>query len=972
MTIKTGTKYGQYEVTAPLGKGGMGEVCLAEDTRLNRKVALKLLPSEFTQDSERLRRFELEAKTASGLNHPNIITIYDIGQAHNTHFIATEFIEGKTLRDRLRQPLSLNESLDIALQIANALAAAHEAQIIHRDIKPENVMLRGDGIVKVLDFGLAKLIEGKSEREKLGEDDPTLALAPPAVASHSTELGTVMGTASYMSPEQARGQRVDARTDIFSLGVVLSEMLAGKRPFDGVNMIDVLGAIMHETPAPLPDAPDEVNRIVTKALQKDRDHRYQTTQELVRDLKELKEELAYQARALGAQASRLPLASEAMPTSVASGNPEEETISSPNKRAALHALAAGKMRALPVMALLALALIAVGAFFYTRNKTAALTDKDTILLADFTNTTGDSVFDGTLKQALAVHLGQSPFLNLFADERVRETLRLMNKSPDERITPTVGREICQRQGLKALLTGTIASLGRNYVINLEAVNGQTGDVLAREQGEAEGKEQVLRTLGEAATRLREKLGESLSSIQKFDAPLEQATTSSLDALKTFALGNEQRDLGQFLKSIPFYKRAIELDPNFALAYAKLGLSYYNSGQGSLAKEFAEKAMAMRERVSEREQFHINTSYYSTITLEIDQAIEVLELWKRNYPRDYFPHLNLGFRYLEIGQGEKALQEANEAIRLYPNYANNYQLMGAALINLNRFKEAKDTYEQAFARNQEPSNARYNVFRIAFVQGDHEAMQRQIDWMKGNSREYQTLSWQARTAAFSGQMRQAKQFFNQAFDLTLSRNLEAAAEAVLENALWESVTGKCQRVSADTSKALALSRTWNSLTRGAGILTRCGDISQAQSLTDELAKQNPKNTLVKVIWLPVAHARIAMARGDYARAIQLLQPVSQYESASLFWVPWLRGEAYLKLNQGAEAAAEYQKIIDHRGWDMTSALWPLAHLGLARAAMLQGDTTKARQSYQDFFALWKDADADLPVLIEAKKEYEKLK
>ncbi len=956
----------------------MGEVCLAEDTRLQRKVALKFLPAEFTEDSERLRRFELEAKTASGLNHPNIITIYDIGQAHDTHFIATEFIEGKTLRERLRQPLSFNESLDIALQIANALAAAHEAQIIHRDIKPENVMLRGDGIVKVLDFGLAKLIEGKSEREKLSEDDPTLALAPPAVASHSTELGTVMGTASYMSPEQARGLRVDARTDIFSLGVVLYEMLVGKRPFDGVNMIDVLGAIMHETPAPLPDAPAEVNRIVTKALNKDREQRYQTTQELVRDLKELKEELAYQARALGAQpdvaqAARLRMASAAMPSTLASQSTEEETISSPNKRAALHALAARKMRALPVMALLALALIAVGAFFYTRNKTAALTDKDTILLADFTNTTGDAVFDGTLKQALAVHLGQSPFLNLFADERVRETLRLMNRSTDERVTPTIGREICQRQGLKAMLTGSIASLGRNYVISLEAVNGQTGDVLAREQGEAEGKEQVLRMLGEAATRLRGKLGESLNSIQKFDVPLQEATTSSLEALKAYSLGFEQHMKGKPIEAIAFHKRAIELDPNFASAYGALAAAYGGNRQPELAAEAAQKAFELRERVSEREKLFITAGYYERTTREINKSIEVLTLLTQIYPRDSIAHNNLGVAYGSIGQYEKSVEELREALRLDPNTLRRYSNLAAALMRLNRFEEAKAICEQATAQKLDHANLHDRLYNIAFIYGDTTTLRQQVDWASGQPGEYVHLNWQAGAAAFAGQLQKAGDFSKRALELAQQRNLqEAAADIVSSNAEWAAVLAKCQQSRVDLTRAAALPRTPNSLFRSGMALALCGAAAQAQTLTDEAVKRYPKHTLVNEVYLPLIRAALELQRGNRTQAIQILTAASRYESVSNFYQNYLRGQAYLGERNGAAAAREFQTILDHRGWSPTSPLYPLAHLGLARAALLQGDTAKAQKSYQDFFALWKDADADLPVLIEAKKEYEKLK
>ncbi len=997
MPIGPGTRFDQYEILAPLGKGGMGEVYLARDAKLERQVALKILPADFTQSHERLRRFAQEAKAVSALNHPNIITIHEIGAQNGTHFITTEYIAGQTLRDHLQQPLPQSEALDIALQVTNALAAAHEANIIHRDIKPENVMLRGDGIVKVLDFGLAKLTERKSEgaKERLGEDDPTLAL--PAAASHTTEAGIVMGTASYMSPEQARGEKVDARTDLFSLGVVLYEMLAGQRPFAGVNMIDVLGAILNQEPPPLPDAPPELQRIVTQALQKDRAARYQTAQELALDLKELKDELAYQARAartssesqtalpraaLGAQASRLPLASSSDANNVVRENVEAEAISSPRTRAALHALAAGGTPALPgaartskytiLIAFAALVLLAVVAFFYFKRQ-PALTDKDTILLADFTNTTGDAVFDGTLKQALAVHLGQSPFLNLFADERVRETLRLMNKSPDERVTPGVGREICQRQGLKALLTGTIASLGRNYVISLEAVNGQTGDVLAREQSEAEGKEQVLRTLGEAATRLRGKLGESLSSIQKFDAPLQEATTSSLAALKAFSLGVEQNQKGKYFEAISSLKHAIELDPNLARAYSTLAAAYGNSGQPGFAAEAAQKAFELRERVSEREKFNIASSYYAVVTGEINKAIEVNELWKQTYPRDYVGRLRLAVQYNSNGQYEKAIEEYRESLRLNPNSSFGYVGIALAFMRLNHFEEAKAIAEQAFAQKLDSVTIHERLYSLAFIHGDTAAMKQQEDWASARPGEYAHLNWQAGAAAFAGQWQKARELSNRATALATQRNLEeVVGEIVSANAVRAAVLGHCQQSRTELARAAALPRTPNSLFTGGMALALCGAAAQAQALNDEAVKRYPKNTIVNEINLPLIRAAFELQRGNRTQALQMLQAASRYESVSYFYQNYLRGQAYLGERNGGAAASEFQKILDHRGWSPASPLYPLAHLGLARAAVLQGDTAKVRKSYQEFLTLWKDADADLPVLIEAKKEYEKVK
>ena len=518
VSLSPGTHLGRYEVRALLGAGGMGEVYLAHDAQLDRQVAIKVLPPDVANNQERLKRFVQEARAASALNHPNILTVHEIGEAGSISFIVTEFVEGTTLRSRLTgRQQKMRDVLDVAIQVADALSRAHQAGIVHRDIKPDNIMVRADGIVKVLDFGLAKLVE-----------------APQSSSDASTRVGVnttpgvVMGTSRYMSPEQARGLELDARSDIFSLGIVLYQMATGQAPFDGATTSDVIAAILdREPPAPsrvLPDVPHELDRIVTKALAKDPDERYQVVKDLLLDLKALRRELE-----------------------------SEQTLAPPPRR--------GRRKRLVGWVGAALAVILVVAWVWFPGRRArALTERDTILLADFVNTTGDPVFDGTLKQGLAVQLGQSPYLNIYSDERVREALRFMGRSPDDRVTKVVAREICQRNGLKALLTGSIAGLGSHYALTLEAVNAQTGDTIARQQVEADSKEQVLRKLGEAAAALRERLGESLASIQKFGTPIEAATTSSLEALKAFALGDEHRSRGAYNDAIPLYRRATELDP----------------------------------------------------------------------------------------------------------------------------------------------------------------------------------------------------------------------------------------------------------------------------------------------------------------------------------------------------------------------------------------------------------------------------
>jgi tetratricopeptide (TPR) repeat protein len=964
MSIAVGTRFDRFEVLSLLGVGGMGEVYLAQDTKLRRKVALKILPSQFTANSDRLRRFEQEAYAASSLNHPNLVTIFEIGNVNDTHFMAHEYIDGQSLWDRLKQePLPLQDALDIAVQIATALNTAHEAGIVHRDIKPKNVMLRRDGIVKVLDFGLAKL----AEQQRATEVDSQAA----TLAKITTDPGAVMGTPQYMSPEQARGLKADARTDIFSLGVVLYEMIAGQPPFDGVNAIEVMGAILKTEAAPLKfhiaDVSPQLEHIVSRALRKDRDERYQRAKDLLIDLKDYKEELAFEAKL---ERSVQPDKTRPVTEQTAAA-PTGETAAAATQSSGKIILGEIKRHRLGVALTLAAIVIAAVAAFFWLNRAPALTDKDTVLLADFVNTTGEAVFDGTLKQALAVKLEESPFLSIFPEERVRESLRFMGRPPDDRVTRDVAREICQRQGLKATLLGSIAKFDRNYAISLEAINAQSGEAIARQQVEAEGKDQVLKALGGAVTKLREKLGESLASLQKYDAPIEQATTSSLDALKDFAQGNELFAQGKALAAIPFYQRAVELDPNFALAWATLARVYGGPlGELELAAKAAEKAFELRDRVSEREKLVISERYYASVAVNPEKRNEILELWTRDFPRDGIPHFFLGADYSTFGQFEKAIEECREAIRLNPNFGASYTFLSQAFIRLNRFDEAREICERSLQQKLDTPGIRSNLYLVAFIHGDTAAMKRQIDWAAGTPNEGLSLNWQAETSAFTGKLRQAREFSRNAVEFAQRRNLKAiAAQSATIQAVRDSVFGNCQQARRDISGALASGRHWISLLRGAAVMVECGDIGKAQSLTVELARLN---TDINVIWVPQLRARIEIHRGAPDKAIQLLQSVSPYERAALFWPAYNRGRAYLRLRAGTEAAAEFQKILDNRGRDPTSFLYPLAYLGLARSAALTGDMTKSRKAYQDFFALWQGADPDLPILIEAKKEYDKVR
>jgi serine/threonine protein kinase/Flp pilus assembly protein TadD len=930
VTLDAGTKLGRYEIRSKIGEGGMGEVYLAEDTRLHRKVALKTLPGELNADEDRIGRFEQEATAAAALNHPNIAHIYEIGgspivregananapSAQETHFIAMEFIDGQTLRERMRSaPMKLSEVLDVSAQIASALSAAHAVGIVHRDIKPTNIMLRSDGLVKVLDFGLAKL------SEQSGIANLNIDTEASTQAAIKTEPGMVMGTARYMSPEQARGFEVDARSDIWSLGVVLYEMVAGRSPFKGATTIDTLSMILrHEPPSLLLDStrmPAEIERIVEKALAKERAQRYPSAKDLLSDLRSLQKRLEFDA---------------------------ELERTTPSAKFGLWSSDRGL-------------------------RTAPLTEKDAIVLADFVNITGDIVFDGALKHALAIHLEQSPFLNIFSDQRVREALRFMDLSPDERVTKDVAREICEREGLKAYLTGSISNLGTLFVIGLEAVNARTGDTIARQQAEAKSKEQVLSALGNVATRLREKLGESLTSIQKYDAPIHQATTSSLEALKAFSLGVDQQLKGLYLEAIPFFRHATELDPNFAHAYATMSSMYYNSRQYDLAAEASRKAYRLRDRVGEHERLYIAAVYYDNVSGELEKYLETLELWKRTYPRDREPHNSLAQKYDDLGQFEKAEEEAREAIRLNPNAASGYSILATALVGLGRFDEAKEIICHAVLQKLESTKMHQNLYRIAFVKGDTEGMRQEIEWASGKPEEHVAQTWQAETAAFSGQLRKAKQFSTTAFELAQRRDLkEVAAQIAAGTAGVDALFGDCTQVKKQTARALEISRSQFTLALAAAALATCGELDETKFIVDELRRRFPTDTLLNKEWLPLIQAHIEMHQGNAAQALQLLETARLFEGCLLFPIIYVRAHAYLTQRKGAEAAAEFQKLLDNQGWQVNSALCPLAHLGAARAAAHQGDTAKACQAYQNFFALWKDADADAPILIEAKKEY----
>jgi eukaryotic-like serine/threonine-protein kinase len=890
---------GRYRIVTRIGRGGMGEVWRADDLVLKAPVALKLVDSADRETRERILN---EVRLARQVTNAAVCRVFDVGEADGEIFYSMELVEGEDLATLMRRVGRLPNEKVVAIgrQLCAGLAAAHARGVLHRDLKPANVLIDQNGSVKITDFGIAVATSGEAAR-------------------------MLAGTPRYMAPEQLTpGTPLSERTDLFALGVVLYELLAGRHPFEGHPN----GSITPPKPSEIvPGVNPRVERIVLKTL--------------------------------AAAPERRPSGAAAVEAALVASAARHEG----------RAWAAGAALAAAV------ALIAVLSSFLAGRRGEALTSQDTIVLADFVNTTGEPVFDGALKVALAVALEQSPFLKIFPDERAGETLRLMQRAADEPITRAIAREIARRERLKALIAGSISNLGSQYVIAVEAIDAETGDIMAREQREAASKELVLTSLGAAASSLREKLGESLASIQRFDAPLPRATTSSLEALHAYALALDQGRMTPRVEAIPHLRRAIELDPTFALAQAQLSGVYANTGRSAEAPEFSRRAFELRDRVSERERFFISWRYYIDALQAWDEALQLATSWTATYPREAFAFNSLGLASGAFGQHTQAVDAFREAIRLDPKFVPPYGNLAGSLIALNRFADARTTLAEAAARGVDFMSLRRMAYLLAFLENDSAGMARELDLVRTMPQSVWGAVWEGRTAIFGGRFRVAEDLLQRAVQSALADGFrELGAQWTMEDAEARAIAGDCEAAGREVSRGLELGRDNFTLERASRTLALCGERRRSQTLTAELASRFAPATLTTRLLIPIATAALAVTEREPAAALAALENVEPYEGAPAgeLWPAYLRAQAHLQLKNGRAAGEAFQWILDRRGLAPTSPLYPLAHLGLARASVLTADTARARREYEEFLGLWKGADQPIRPLGEAREEYARLK